>query len=467
MASLLDTTTSPTGDLALPPPADVAFSFAYDACPECPTAPLCEAGLTRCWSNHAVQTCNSNGTGFCVETCPEGSACVDGACCIPSCEGRACGSDGCFGSCGQCAGSEVCSEGACTSVLCDLTDGDTWVRGGAPVQSFQVLPDGRSLALSSTGELLRFGGDGLVTATVAVAPPNTEYEAGPLLALASGLIVVPWNVLGDDKSSVPGVALVNSADVVTHKAWPGPGHTFVRRVVATGDGLLVAGQRTLSATGASSRLWVVRADTGGDKLWDKEVVAADVETRFVDAASAPDGGVAILALQYPEAGPWAAQVVRVTRDGESAGSTLLSPVEQPAAIATVDGGWLVLGPPHASAVTRLDSTGAILWSKEVPNAQVAGACAVGDGALLAGGQVVITQPADGSDAFAAGMVRTYGWLRRISHAGDLIWERRYGHLLADSALTFVGTAESGHILAAGTLRLRATSGGDAPECGGQ
>ncbi|MSQ85184.1 MAG: hypothetical protein EXR77_20295 [Myxococcales bacterium] len=47
--------------------------------------------------------------------CPAGQACVNGACvCVPTCTGLSCGSDGCGGSCGQCAAAMVClANGSC------------------------------------------------------------------------------------------------------------------------------------------------------------------------------------------------------------------------------------------------------------------------------------------------------------------------------------------------------------------
>jgi hypothetical protein len=50
--------------------------------------------------------------------CPEGERCDGASCvpCTPSCAGRACGSDGCGGSCGDCDDGSSCTEdGACVS----------------------------------------------------------------------------------------------------------------------------------------------------------------------------------------------------------------------------------------------------------------------------------------------------------------------------------------------------------------
>jgi len=54
-------------------------------------------------------------------TCPGGETCFQGQCCISSCAGKECGSDGCGGSCGDCPGTDVCEAGACVpcAPMCD------------------------------------------------------------------------------------------------------------------------------------------------------------------------------------------------------------------------------------------------------------------------------------------------------------------------------------------------------------
>ena len=51
-----------------------------------------------------------------ASACSDAEFCEDGAChpkCVPSCDQKACGDDGCGGSCGTCGGGTVCAEGAC------------------------------------------------------------------------------------------------------------------------------------------------------------------------------------------------------------------------------------------------------------------------------------------------------------------------------------------------------------------
>lgn len=53
--------------------------------------------------------------------CPGDCACLEGEvctflgdCCTPDCEGKACGDDGCYGSCGECPEGQTCENGQCS-----------------------------------------------------------------------------------------------------------------------------------------------------------------------------------------------------------------------------------------------------------------------------------------------------------------------------------------------------------------
>lgn len=112
-----------------------------------PFALLIAVLLTACGGDSSTETGNNQGTtteecdpavvcdglecgqpdGCDVDcgTCESGT-CESGMCvCEPQCEGRACGSDGCGGTCGECSGDDVCNDmsgacaATCTPVTCD------------------------------------------------------------------------------------------------------------------------------------------------------------------------------------------------------------------------------------------------------------------------------------------------------------------------------------------------------------
>ena len=90
-------------------------------CGACPAGKTCQAGT--CYG----QAFCGNGTcdpGENCESCPSdctcSSGCNMGMCCVPNCEGKTCGDDGCGGKCGQGCGSMArCDKGNCVAdVLC-------------------------------------------------------------------------------------------------------------------------------------------------------------------------------------------------------------------------------------------------------------------------------------------------------------------------------------------------------------
>lgn len=76
-----------------------------EAADACSPAPVCVRGSTVCPPASSA--------------CADDEVCRDGACvsrCVPNCDGRACGDDGCGGSCGSCGSNEVCDNGSCACV---------------------------------------------------------------------------------------------------------------------------------------------------------------------------------------------------------------------------------------------------------------------------------------------------------------------------------------------------------------
>jgi hypothetical protein len=104
------------------------------ACGACPDGLACNAdghcdATTSCTHKTCADTgaqCGtaSDGCGGTIAcgSCFPGDACVDNLCeCVPSCGARACGDDGCGGSCGTCGANEACSAQG----TCDPTGGHT------------------------------------------------------------------------------------------------------------------------------------------------------------------------------------------------------------------------------------------------------------------------------------------------------------------------------------------------------
>ncbi len=69
------------------------------------------------------KTCGGDGCGGSCGTCPAGQSCKDSQCvdaggCQPKCDGLICGDDGCGGSCGSCQPGYKCHSGKCKQDVC-------------------------------------------------------------------------------------------------------------------------------------------------------------------------------------------------------------------------------------------------------------------------------------------------------------------------------------------------------------
>lgn len=100
-----------------PPKPDIDASTpteevgAVDARVDEPCVPSCEGKF--CGSDGCLGICGNCGQGFHCET----GQCLAGPC-EPDCENIECGGDGCGGSCGECADGFACNQGGCLDLTC-------------------------------------------------------------------------------------------------------------------------------------------------------------------------------------------------------------------------------------------------------------------------------------------------------------------------------------------------------------
>ena len=71
-----------------------------------------------CAPSCAGKACGDDGCGGTCGTCAAGASCSSagqctGGSCTPACSGKACGDDGCGGTCGTCAAIQGCNAGQC------------------------------------------------------------------------------------------------------------------------------------------------------------------------------------------------------------------------------------------------------------------------------------------------------------------------------------------------------------------
>lgn len=83
---------------------------------DCPTNEYCQFDECYCPNTQCGDTCCNTADYVCLGS----------ACCLPNCDGKECGDDGCGGSCGTCPmDSPICDEGFCTDeCIPDCVQGD-------------------------------------------------------------------------------------------------------------------------------------------------------------------------------------------------------------------------------------------------------------------------------------------------------------------------------------------------------
>lgn len=87
------------------------FASCGEAC--CAVDEVC-SGLECCLPDCESKTCGDDGCGGVCGECADGFECQEGQCaCIPQCDGLDCGDDGCGSQCGQCSELGECVDGLC------------------------------------------------------------------------------------------------------------------------------------------------------------------------------------------------------------------------------------------------------------------------------------------------------------------------------------------------------------------
>jgi hypothetical protein len=183
------TSTTPSDDLGSNEPAvcppwcgdadDEGGSSTEDDATTGPTESDIEA--PTCTPTCDGKACGDDGCGGSCGTCADGEACtVEGACaalCIPDCGDMTCGDDGCGGSCGACADDETCAEGvcladcvpACNAANCgddgcggtcgECTGDETCTDGMCMAESNGACDNAEDLAVISTADVAQLSQD--------------------------------------------------------------------------------------------------------------------------------------------------------------------------------------------------------------------------------------------------------------------------------------------------------------------
>lgn len=139
--------------------------------------------------NNLNQTASTQPFAYLVNTSPATEPC---GVCVPSCSDRACGDDGCGGTCGSCAANQACDAGVCTCVprcgtaVCG-SDGCGGICGTCPANQACDAGSCTSTCVPQCGAAV-CGSDGC-GGTCGACPPGQACTAGA----CTSACVAPWD----------------------------------------------------------------------------------------------------------------------------------------------------------------------------------------------------------------------------------------------------------------------------------
>jgi hypothetical protein len=164
------------------------------------------------------KTCGPDGCGGECGTCKAPDVCLNGRCiCNPDCAGKECGNDGCGGSCGKCIAPESCSAlGQCENLSCKIQG---TLQCNASVEGSTVgLANGFSsygcgFDASGPEALYQFASDTEVYVQIDMAEPGAgkhnayviKGDCNPNVCVTNDFDSVHW-------TAKPGVTYIYSVD---------------------------------------------------------------------------------------------------------------------------------------------------------------------------------------------------------------------------------------------------------------
>lgn len=123
----------------------------------------------------------NDGACFCdsacvdLHDCCEDACAICGSCCVPQCDGRACGDDGCGGSCGDCLSGERCDVGLCVADPCAQAENGAACDDGDDCTVEDRCIGGRCAGIAAVCDP---GDAGEAVVEPDSGEPDTEVDAG-------------------------------------------------------------------------------------------------------------------------------------------------------------------------------------------------------------------------------------------------------------------------------------------------
>jgi hypothetical protein len=252
---------------------------------------------------------------------------------------------------------------------------------------------------------------------------------------------------GSGKEDVWVIKLDVNGSLVWQKAYGGPENDHAYSVQQTADGGYILAGRTISFGSGKEDVWVIKLDVNGSLVWQKAYGGPQNDHAYSVQQTA-DGGY-ILAGRTASfgSGNYDILVLKLDLNGNvlwqktygGSGEDISRSIQQ-----TADGGYILAGRTASFGsgnydilILKLDVNGDAVWQKTYGGATYDYAISIQETSdseyILCGG----------TDSFGAGLENI--WILKVDINGDAVWQKTYGGLANDYALSLKQTADGGYI----------------------
>ena len=374
-------------------------------------------------------------------------------CCVPDCEGKDCGEDGCGGECGTCNQGFQCGWGQC---VCEEPQAPGLIEWGHTFEKPGIELGGGTVRSGDyyyvSGHVSDNGKDGFLAQFALDGSLNwSKTFGGDSLDTLSSVVAVEDGVLAGGYTMSNGAAGVDAwllrisaqGEVLWEETYGGEGYDEIFAVEACKDGgYVLAGVTTTEAEG-SWDFWLCRVTEEGELLWMNPYGGPEEDWPLSGVVETADGGfVAVGGTKSFGAGDKDMWLVKV----DGAGSMVWNKTygtdgtDNGSGVAALkDGGFAIIGSsPSGPQFIRTDSSGNEVWQKAIGGLGDAphGVVEMADGGFIVQGNT--TSMGAGSHDF---------WLLRLDGMGNQLWETAFGDEYSNVSTDFAVLPEGQFIIA--------------------
>ncbi len=249
--------------------------------------------------------------------------------------------------------------------------------------------------------------------------------------------------------------------VTWQKAFGGAKDDVAKGVTSTDDGGLIIASTTRSFGHGKTDMNVMKLDSKGNKLWQKNFGGERKETASAITQTADGGYIAVGSTKSYGAGGYDFYIVKMDAEGNKLWEKVAgggAKDEATAVTATKDGGVLVLGTTKSYGkgsynyyAIKLDAKGALVWEQvaggkdwDIPS----GVVEADDGSFLLVGK---------SESFGENSYD--GYVVKLSSEGKFIWEKTFGGKKEDM-INAIAKGKDGGFLMVGKTKSYKDKKGD-------